>query len=115
VTREHGSETAPVFCTSRQANLRAILASLTARGVLYDLIEGVFRYCDEAGVLSEAEEIAIDICRPGLTEILCRDRGLCISCGYTEAVRPDYGRKVGAHLGPLWCKVCYHGGAWKEP
>jgi hypothetical protein len=71
-------------------NTRAILADLAARGIRFDLIDGVFRYCNEKALLNPEEEAGIDICRPSLTEALRRQRGLCVHCGRSAATRPDY-------------------------
>lgn len=98
-------------CT-RQENLEAILHSLSERGVLYDLIDGVFRYCDESGILPPDEEAAIDTIRPGLTEYLRRERALCIVCGVKPANRPDYGPKVRKRIAPAFCNACWDAGAW---
>lgn len=55
---------------TRVDNLNAILADPDARGVLYDLIDGTFRYCNENGALYPEYEAAIDVCRPALTQLL---------------------------------------------
>jgi hypothetical protein len=65
--------------------LDEILRDLEERGVLYDLIDGVFRYCDEHAVLLDWEHEAVDTIRAPLTRHLRAQRALCVSCEGTPA------------------------------
>lgn len=105
-----------------------ILQSLDERGVLYDLIDGVFRYCDEHAVLLDWEHEALDIIREPLTRHLRKKRGLCVSCeGVPKtACHPSpwgYAGRRGTPGGNVrvlvpenlrkpvqWCDQCWHSG-----
>jgi hypothetical protein len=95
---------------SGSENRDNILANLEARGVLTDLIDGIFRYCDEHGVLSENEETGIEVCRAGLTEHVRRQRGLCIACEGT----PKTATRPARNLPLLWCEGCWQQGRYRD-
>ena len=93
--------------------LADLLADLDRRGVACDLIDGVFRYCDEGRALSPSEETGLDVLRPSLTELLRSRRGLCLSCkgAPRPATLPRY--PTVPRIKPGFCPDCWNRGAWK--
>ena len=110
-----GNDPQTILQETRAETLAALLTGLDRRGVLFDLMDGVFRYCDESGALSEAEETGMDVCRAGLTEALRERRGLCLSCKGTpaKATLPRY--PTVPRITPAYCRACWNKGAWKGP
>lgn len=66
---------------SKWENRAAILAGFRERGVQFRLTPSGMQYRDSQGVLLPEEQEALDLCRPGLTEYLRKEAGVCIQCG----------------------------------
>lgn len=71
-------------------NRETILDDIALKGVVFDLIDGEFAYCDQEGLLSKQEIVGLEVIAPGLTEHLRRQRGICIACGTKPACVPNY-------------------------